>query len=73
MGEGEKKSLEVYYERAKPYGFDSARISLPTYEWIMRDGFSDEEIVKFEDFAGRHADLLFEFAETGGHGFAQAV
>jgi hypothetical protein len=73
IGIDEDKSVEVYFERAKPYGFDSARITLPTYKWIKRDGFSDEEIVRFEDFTARHAHLLFRNAAEGGHGFAEAI
>jgi hypothetical protein len=56
----------VHFERAKLYGFDSARISLPSYEWLIRDGFSDDEIKAFEDFTAGHAHNLFYFAEIGG-------
>jgi len=67
------KSVYVHFERPKPYGFDSARISLPSYEWIMRDGFSDEEIKNFEDFAARHAHTIFYYAEIGGVPVAKAI
>ena len=71
--ENDLKIVDVHFERPKPYGFDSARISLPSYEWIMRDGFTDEEISKFEDFVARHAHTIFMYAEEGGLDFAQAV
>ena len=61
--ENGEKIISVNFERPKPYGFDSARISLPSYEWIMRDGFSDEEIKEFEDFTTRHAHTLYYYAE----------
>jgi len=67
------KIVEVYFERPKMGGFDSARISLPTYTWIERDGFSDDEIKEFEDFAARHAHNFYELAEIGGIDFASAV
>ena len=67
------KVVNVHFERPKPYGFDSARISLPSYAWIMRDGYTDEELTKFESFAARHAHTLFYYAETGGVPFAEAI
>jgi len=67
------KIVNVHFERPKPYGFDSARISLPSYTWIMRDGYSDEEIKDFEDLAARHAHTLFHYAEIGGVPVAQAI
>ena len=59
LGEDEK-SVEVHFERPKPYGFDMARCSLPTYKWIMRDGFTDEEIAIFEHMLqdGAHTLLI---------------
>ena len=67
------KIVKVNFERPKPYGFDSARISLPTYEWIMRDGYTDEEIKEFEELAARHAHTIFYYAEIGGIPIAEAV
>jgi len=65
--------VDVHFERPRPYGFDSASISLPSYKWIARDGFTDDEIEKFKLFASRHAGTLYEFAREGGHGIAEAV
>ena len=69
----EAKAIEVHFERPKPYGFDSARIRLPSYTWLFRDGFAADEITLFENFAERHAHTLFYYAETGGVPIAQAV
>jgi hypothetical protein len=63
----------VHFERPKADGFDSARIRLPSYQWIMRDGFTDEEIKEFEDYSARHAHNLFYYAEIGGIPVAKAV
>jgi hypothetical protein len=71
--ENDLKVISVHFERPKPYGFDSARISLPSYEWLMRDGFSDDEIKSFEEFTARHAHTLFHYAEIGGLDIAKAV
>ena len=67
------KMISVHFERPKYGGFDSARISLPSYQWITRDGFSDEEIREFEKYTARHAHNLFYYAETGGVPLAEAV
>ena len=58
------KTISVNFERPKLNGFDSARISLPTYKWLTRDGFTDDEIKSFEQFAERHAHHLYYYAET---------
>ena len=67
------KTVNIHFERPKHLGFDSARISLPSYEWIMRDGFTDAEIKAFEDLAARHAHNLFYYAEIGGIPIAKAI
>jgi len=73
LKEDSDEALLVHFERPKIGGFDSARICLPSYEWIMRDGFTDDEIKAFEDFSERHSHNLFYYAETGGIPIAKAV
>lgn len=68
-----EKTVEVHFERPIEGGFDSARCSLPSYEWIIRDGYSDEEIKMFEEMLRRGAHLFFRYAETGGANIAKAV
>jgi len=65
--------VEVHFERPKPYGFDMARCSLPSYVWIIRDGFSDEEILFFERFLHDGAHIFFKYAERGGMSIAKAI
>lgn len=60
------QSVEVHFERPKEGGFDVARCALPTYTWIKRDGFTDEEIKAFDRFLHSNAHLLFKFAASGG-------
>jgi hypothetical protein len=62
----EIKEVEVHFERPAEHGFDTARCSLPTYTWIKREGYSDEEIIKFEEFLRSNAHLLYKYAENGG-------
>lgn len=66
LEENGEKSVEVHFERATEDGFDTARCSLPSYKWIKREGFSDEEIELFEKLLHSNAHLLFKYAESGG-------
>ena len=70
--DGIKKVL-VHFERPTEYGFDSARCELPSYKWISRDGFSNEEIEMFEKLVQSNAHLFYEYAELGGIDFLQEV
>lgn len=67
------KIVDVHFERPIDGGFDSARCRLPSYEWIMRDGYSDEEIAKFELFLRRAAHSFYKYAEMGGLDIAKIV
>lgn len=60
------REVEVHFERATENGFDLARCSLPSYKWVKRDGFTDEDIQKFEQFLQSNAHLLYKYAEIGG-------
>ena len=64
-GDGVKKVI-VHFERPTEEGFDSARCELPEYKWILRDGYSDDEIRLFEQLLRSNAHLLYKYAENGG-------
>lgn len=64
--ENGENRIEVHFERPTENGFDTARCILPSYTWIKRDGFTDEEIKNFEVFLRNNAHLLFKYAESGG-------
>lgn len=64
--DGETQKVEVHFERATENGFDSARCSLPSYEWKYNDGFSKEEIEFFNDFLKHNAHLFYRYSEQGG-------
>ncbi len=49
--------VEVHFERPNEEGFDMARCVLPTYTWIKREGFTDNEIEKFEKFLRNNAQI----------------
>lgn len=66
-------TVEVHFERAIETGFDTARCELPSYKWIIRDGFSDTEIKDFEEFLRNNAHLIFKYASKGGIFCAQSI
>ena len=73
LGDGDEKSVEVHFERPSDNCFDSARISLPSYTWMIRDGYSDDEIAMFEQMCRDGAHIFFKYAEQGGAEIAKAV
>ncbi len=66
-------TVEVHFERPTENGFDSARCSLPSYEWIIRDGYSDNEIAEFEKILKDGVHIFFKYAQTGGAQVAKVV
>lgn len=44
------ETVKVYFEQPVYGGFHSAECYLPSYIWKNIDGFSSEEISKYEDF-----------------------
>lgn len=63
--DGIKKVL-VNFERPTDDGFDTARCELPSYRWVMREGYSDQEIAEFEQLMHANAHLLYRYAQSGG-------
>jgi hypothetical protein len=62
----DKKEVEVHFERPTENGFRTARCVLPSYNWKVKDGFPDSEILFFEQFLQNNAHLFFRYAEEGG-------
>jgi len=63
--DGVKKVL-VHFERPTEIGFDSARCELPSYRWLMSEGYSSVELEKFEQLLHNNAHLFYKYASTGG-------
>lgn len=59
--QGEKKII-VHFERPTENGFDSARCELPSYRWILQDGYSDAEISNFEELLKKNTRQIWESA-----------
>lgn len=46
--------------------FHNAYCILPEYEWKDINGFTDEEIAKFQEIIESTAHLIMEFSQEGG-------
>lgn len=66
ISEGTKQKIIVHFERPTEKGFDSARCELPSYDWIIKDGYTNEEIAMFEQLLHSNAHLLYKYAANGG-------
>ncbi|MBE5919540.1 MAG: hypothetical protein E7272_06800 [Pseudobutyrivibrio ruminis] len=64
--ENDTDKIIVHFERATENGFDSARCELPSYNWLLKEGYSQEEIDFFEKFLRNNAHLLYKYAALGG-------
>ena len=64
--ENGKSKILVHFERPVEDGFDSARCELPDYKWIIKQGYSDEELAFFEQLLHSNAHLLYKYAAEGG-------
>ena len=59
--------IDVHFERPTENGFDSVRITLPTYQITVWEGnYSEEEIAFFKKVVENSADLFYQYAREGG-------
>lgn len=61
-----KQKVIVHFERPTEEGFDSARCELPDYKWLLKDGYSEDELSVFEQLLRSNAHLLYKYAASGG-------
>lgn len=66
IDDGEIQKVIVHFERPTNNGFDSARCELPGYDWIIKDGYTNEEIAFFEKLLQSNEKLLYKYAQNGG-------
>lgn len=52
----------LHIERPREGGFDTAECSLPSYQWLLVDGFSDKDMERWDAFAKNNAPFIFELA-----------
>jgi len=60
------EKVEVHFEKPIETGFKTARCVLPTYVWMIKENYSDEEISFFTEFLEHNIHLIYEFARVGG-------
>ena len=58
--------IDLHFERPNEKGFDFLDMQLPGCAVNKTYGFSEEEILKLKRYAVNNADLLWEFARSGG-------
>ena len=63
----EDGSVKVYVERPdEKDGFHNAYCVLPAYRWEEVNGFSPEEIDRYQEIIESVAHLIMEFSRQGG-------
>ena len=62
----EKEIIEVHFERPTENGFNMARCQLPNYEWLIIEGYNEEEIKYFLEFLEHNVHLLYKYSKEGG-------
>ncbi len=58
-------TVKVYIEKPVEGGFSSATCYLPGYEWKSIEGFSQDDISKFQEILESTAHLIIRFAQAG--------
>ena len=60
------QKVEVHFERPNADGFDTARCQLPSYTWLTREGFTEEEMALFDKLMHSNAHLFYKYGANGG-------
>jgi len=66
-------TVKVYIETPVNGGFHQAMCSLPSYQWIDIQGYSEEEMKRWDDFIHHNAHIILSLAAEGGFDRATAV
>lgn len=59
--------VRVEIEKPVEGGFCSAVCTLPSYTWSEVEGFSPEEVSRYQKFLEKGAHLIMRFARDGGY------
>ena len=71
IGENGEECIDVHFERPTEKGFDSVRITLPSYKIKVWEGnYTKEEIEFFKKVVENSADLFYKYSKEGGLKFA---
>ena len=66
-------TVKVYIETPVFQGFKHATCILPSYVWIEKEGYTDEEMNFWDEYLHHNAHLILELAAEGGYAHATAV
>ncbi len=59
------QKVEVHFERPTEDGFDTARCQLPSYTWLIKEGFSENEMKLFDQRMRTNAHLFINTEQMG--------
>ena len=62
-----KGCVRVEIEKPVDGGFHAAVCTLPSYAWSDVDGFTSEEIARYQQLLEKGAHLIMRFARDGGY------
>ena len=69
----DEQIVKIHFERPKDGGFDMARCVLPSYEWIIKEGYTEKEIAEFENMIKQGEHIFYKYAAIGGMEVAKAI
>ena len=72
-GVGQDGTVKVYIETPVFGGFNHAICILPSYDWVEHEGYSDEEMRRWDEYVHHNAHIILEIASEGGYEHATAV
>lgn len=62
----EGNRVVVHFERSNDQEYCFATCELPNYTWKNIEGYSEQEIAFFNEFAQHNAHLIYDYAAKGG-------
>lgn len=62
--------VEVSVERPVELGFDSAKCTLPAFEWSGIEGFGDADMAYLDTFVHNNAQLILRLAREASRAYA---
>ena len=63
-------TVDISVERPINLGFDSARCSLPAFEWSCVEGFDDADMKRLDTFVHNNASLMLRLAREASKVYA---
>ena len=61
-----QETVKVYFEQPIENGFNCAECWLPSYNWTLKEGFSEEQLNYLQEFLESTAHIIIQLARCGG-------